>query len=644
MKHVRNSSAEYSVSALVLFVSLSFIVSVTAFAQTYAVNGVVATSTMSVRYASVTFVDKSDTTKKASVLTDTAGRYSINLLTSVMLSDPPPAKFELEQNYPNPFSSSTAISYKLSTQADVKVTVYDILGREIRRFAMGDQSAGAYGILWDGKNNTGDVVAKGIYFCRLQAKGETQIRKMIFGIGGTNITGSPPNIHMPEALNVSNAMNMTQLGGSYIVRITNTDSTFPAILAQQFDDVAVQSSGTLDFTVSTNGTFPDPNAAVIYFDDPQQVIRGFGGANILQWRPDMTPAQVQKAFGSGSGQIGLSILRLRVPYDPTGFAFGIQIPTAKLAQSLGAIVFASPWTPPPAMKSNNNIVGGTLKESFYADYAAYLRSFADYMSTNGAPLYAISIQNEPDCRVTYESCDWNGTQFLNFMKNNAASIGTRIMMPESQNFVHALSDPTLNDSVAAANTAIIAGHLYGGGLGPYPLATSKGKDFWMTEYLDLDTTWTGTQGTLATGVLSTGRQINDCMKAGMNAYVTWYTVRYYGPIDESGNVSKRGYVMSQYARFVRPGFTRVNATDYYARTLVDVTAYRQGSKIVIVAINRNSTAKNHRFVLWNGTKGSFTTYTTSSTKDCEQQSAITFKNGSFDYTLEPSSITTFVLN
>lgn len=209
-------------------------------------------------------------------------------------------------------------------------------------------------------------------------------------------------------------------------------------------------------------------------------------------------------------------------------------------------------------------------------------------------------------------------------------------MPESQNFVHALSDPTLNDSVAAANTAIIAGHLYGGGLTPYPLATSKGKEFWMTEYLDLDTTWTG--------VLGTGKQISDCMKAGMNAYVWWYIVRFYGPIDEAGNVSKRGYVMSQFARFVRPGFSRVFSTDYSLRSLVDVTAYRKGSKTVIVAVNRNSSGKSQTFVLWNGTAGTFTPYVTSSTKNCEQQSSMTFKNGTFDYTLEPLSITTFVLN
>jgi glucuronoarabinoxylan endo-1,4-beta-xylanase len=632
-RHYRFAS---SFILVIVFFTLHFVAgSTSVYAQTPAVTGVVAATSLSVRYASVTFIDNSDTTKKFIAVTDTAGRYSVKLPTSVSLTEARPAEFELAQNYPNPFSTSTAISYGLNTRADVQVTIYDILGREIKKFSMSDQAVGTHGVIWDGKNNIGETVAKGVYFCQLQAKGETKIRKMIFGISGSTTFVARVSGFAPRLSEAGGKMSPTLAGGTFTVRIENTDSTFPPIVAQRFDNVAVPGNGTLDFAVSTDGTFPDPTGATVYPDDFQQTIRGFGGANILQWRPDMTTDQVQKAFGNGPGQIGFTILRLRVPYDPSGTAFSMQLPTAKLAQSLGAIVFASPWTPPPAMKTNNNIVAGSLKESSYAEYAAYLKSFADYMSANGAPLYAVSLQNEPDCRVTYESCDWTGAQFLNFMKNNAASIGTRIMMPESQNFVHALSDPTLNDSAAAANTAIIAGHLYGGGLGPYPLATSKGKEFWMTEYLDTVTTWTA--------VLATGRQINDCMKAGMNAYVWWYIVRFYGPIDEDGNVSKRGYVMSQYARFVRPGFTRVNATDYYARTLVDVTAYRQGSKIVIVAINRNSAAKNHRFVLWNGTKGSFTPYTTSSTRNCEQQSDISYKNGTFTYQLDPLSVTTFVL-
>jgi glucuronoarabinoxylan endo-1,4-beta-xylanase len=625
------------VSAVAVIMTLSALVAMTAFAQTFVVKGSVTTPSAAARFASVTFIDKGDTTKKTSVLTDSAGRYSINLVTSATQVDAALSEFKLEQNYPNPFTASTAISYQINKQADVTVTVYDILGREIRRFAAGDQGVGPHGVLWDGKNNAGEFASRGVYFYQIRVQNQTLVKKMMYGFGGYDMVTPSTGILAAKSAETGNAVQASLLAGSFTVRIANTDSTFPPVVAQQFDNVTVQNNATLDFSVSANGTFPDPLAATVYSDNPQQLIRGFGAANILSWRPDMTSDQVQKAFGSGPGQLGFSILRLRVPYkDTTTDSFKSQVPTAKLAQSLGAIVFATPWTPPPAMKSNNNIIGGTLNVSSYANYAAYLKSFADYMATNGAPLYAISVQNEPDATVNYESCSWNGTQFLNFMKNNAASIGTRIMMPESENFNNSFSDPTLNDPAAAANTAIIAGHLYGGGLAPYPLATSKGKELWMTEYLVTDTSWTA--------VLATGKQMSDCMKAGMNAYIWWYLVRFYGPIDESGVVTKRGYVMSQFARFVRPGSFRVSSTDNGPRSQVDVTAYRNGSKLVLVAVNRNSSATTQLFTLWNGTVGAFTPYVTSSSKNCQQQSTIASKNGSFTYTLEPLSVTTFVLN
>ncbi|MGD0590147.1 MAG: T9SS type A sorting domain-containing protein [Bacteroidota bacterium] len=381
------------------------------------------------------------------------------------------------------------------------------------------------------------------------------------------------------------------------------------------------------------------NGATVYFDSACQVIRGFGAANILPWRPDMTADQVNTAFGTGDGQLGFTILRLRVPYTDDTTEFAAQVPSAALAESMGAIVFASPWTPPPAMKSNTNIVGGMLSESSYADYAAHLKRFADYMAAHGAPLYAISLQNEPDANVTYESCYWNATQFLNFTKNNAASIGLRIIMPESESFVHQLSDSTLNDSAAAANVSIIGGHLYGASPASYSLATGKGKDLWMTEYLSLDTTWSG--------VLATGQQINDCMKAGMNAYVYWYIIRYYGPINENGIVTKRGYVMSQYSKFVRPGFTRVyTASNVVRGPSISFTAYRNNSQLVIVAVNPSSSSTTQTFNIPRLTGGSavFTPYVTSATKNCNQGINITASNDSLTATLDGSSITTFVAN
>src|SRR5664279_1938811 len=79
---------------------------------------------------------------------------------------------------------------------------------------------------------------------------------------------------------------------------------------------------------------------------------------------------------------------------------------------------------------------------------------------------------------------------------------------------HPMSDPTLNDSVAASYVSIIGGHLYGAGLADYPLAKSLGKELWETEhYFDNDS---------MTNVLGLAKEIHDCMvTANMNAYTYW---------------------------------------------------------------------------------------------------------------------------
>ncbi|HUI29390.1 MAG TPA: glucuronoxylanase [Candidatus Acidoferrales bacterium] len=385
---------------------------------------------------------------------------------------------------------------------------------------------------------------------------------------------------------------------------------------------------------SVTGPGVIPNSANIDLNNTQQIIRGFGAANIVGWRPDMTPAQIQTAFGDGDGQVGLTIMRLRIPPDST--EFGIDVPSALSAEALGVTVIATPWTPPAWMKINDNLVGGYLDPNEYAAYAAHLKAFADTMKNNGVSIYAISVQNEPDAQVVYESCFWNATQFLSFMKHYAPSVGVPVFMPESESFDHQFSDSTLNDPVACANVALIGGHLYGNTNLGYPLAIAKGKELWMTEYLLTDTSWAA--------VLGTAKQINDCMNAQMSAYIWWYIVRYYGPIAETGNApTKRGYVMSQYARFVRPGFYRVSATAN-PQSNVYVTAYKNSSKVVIVALNMDTSAVSQTFTMQNGSAATFTPYVTSVNVNCVQGRVDTVSSGYFTTTLEPSSVTTFVSN
>ena len=368
----------------------------------------------------------------------------------------------------------------------------------------------------------------------------------------------------------------------------------------------------------------------------QQIIRGFGGATVFQppgLSASLSSTDLDSLFGTGPGQIGLTLLRIRVASDDAWRA--VELGHAQGAIARGAAVIATPWSPPAAMKSNNSIIDGSLNASAYADYAKYLNDFALYMAANGAPLYGISVQNEPDVVVTYESCEWTPAQMFTFCKNNAGAISaTRVIMPESFQFRRVMSDSTLNDDTAVANIDIVGGHIYGGGLSAYPLAVAKGKEVWMTEhYSDQTTDWTG--------ALGTGKEIHDCLAtANFSAYIWWYLRRFYGPLGEDGVVTKRGWVMAQFSKFIRPGFVRVTATANPA-TNIFVSAYTR-EKLVIVALNLGTADATQTFSMANATVNAVAPWQSSSTTSLAALPLIPVAGGTFSATLPAGSVTTFV--
>jgi subtilisin family serine protease len=91
-----------------------------------------------------------------------------------------PASFELQQNFPNPFNPITTISFLLSEDMDLNLSVYNVLGQRVRQLYAGPLPAGLHAFEWDGRNTGGAVVASGIYFYRLEGGGSAQTRKMIF--------------------------------------------------------------------------------------------------------------------------------------------------------------------------------------------------------------------------------------------------------------------------------------------------------------------------------------------------------------------------------------------------------------------------------------------------------------------------------
>lgn len=369
-----------------------------------------------------------------------------------------------------------------------------------------------------------------------------------------------------------------------------------------------------------------------------QTIRGFGGMNGVGWIDDLTPAQVETAFGSGPGQLGLSIMRIRI--DPSSSNWGIQVPSAAQAHSMGALLLATPWSPPAYMKSNNSLTsGGKLLPEYYDDYTSHLLDFSGYMQDNGAPLHAISLQNEPDWLPDYSSCEWSPSDFVNFLSTQGARFGSlQVAAAESLRFDKTYTDPILNSPNANQHVDIVAGHLYGSEPSDYPLARQKGKEIWMTEHYT-DSQNSANDWPLA---LDVGTELHESMAANFNAYIWWYIRRYYGLLTDDGNVSKRGYILSQYARFVRPGYTRIAATEHPHED-VSVTAYKgPDNQITLVMVN---TSEAHRYIevdLSNATVGSFIKRSTSETLDVGYGGTYEVTNGATSFYLDPQSVATFV--
>ncbi len=91
-------------------------------------------------------------------------KYTDPTVTEVQKSDNKIRNYYLSQNYPNPFNPTTKIKYQLPELSKVKLTVYDVLGREVKTLVNEEKPAGSYEVEFDGTN-----LPSGIYFYRIEA-------------------------------------------------------------------------------------------------------------------------------------------------------------------------------------------------------------------------------------------------------------------------------------------------------------------------------------------------------------------------------------------------------------------------------------------------------------------------------------------
>jgi arabinoxylan arabinofuranohydrolase len=440
-------------------------------------------------------------------------------------------------------------------------------------------------------------------------------------------------------------------GPTFAVTTTNLTQTFQIGAREDGLDMDAFVFGLSYYTYTVSnldagvdGTPPSAGVCSINWTNVLQRMDGFGGGAVFldAGLDPVASTNMDTLFNTNnSNQFGLTLLRVRIApnsnWSNSVSAWMDALTDAQRAVSRGGRVLATPWTPPAYMKTNNNTIGGALATNQYANYANYLNAFAGYMKSNGAQLAAVSVQNEPDFLATYESCIWNSNQFLSFFRTNAAAItNAPVMMPESFHFDQTLSDATLNDAVAVTNVSFVGGHLYGATIADYPNAHNHSKPTWMTEFLLNDQT--------IDSAIVTAQQIHDCLTTGnMSAYIWWKVIgNANGLINSNGVPQKRGFVMAQFSRFVRPGFNRIAVTNNGS---VLVTAFRDtnSAAFAIVAINWTGIPLTPTFNLTNfPTVASVTPWMTSTGLSLAIQPNIAVSSAGFSYTLPGLSVVTFV--
>lgn len=195
---------------------------------------------------------------------------------------------------------------------------------------------------------------------------------------------------------------------------------------------------------------PDEKFPTIMVDPDKrfQTIEGFGGAftdasaETFYKLPKAKQDEIINAYFSEKEGIGYTLCRTHinsvdfssksyaydeVPGDTALTSFSIdhdrqfRIPMIKAAleKSNNKIkIFASPWSPPGWMKTNNNMLhGGKLKPEYQEVWANYFIRFIKEYNSEGIPIWGLTVQNEPMSVQTWESCIFTGDDECNFVKN-----------------------------------------------------------------------------------------------------------------------------------------------------------------------------------------------------------------------------------
>lgn len=424
----------------------------------------------------------------------------------------------------------------------------------------------------------------------------------------------------------------------------------------------------------------------ISWNAAKQTIDGFGiseafhqARHIMDWpEPDRT--RILKLLFSTREGVGVSILR-NIIGDGGGWGNEVDGPTPTIepapnvwnwkgdedqiwlmrqAKKLGCTRFISTsWSPPAWMKTVSTVEsGGSLRSDAYGDYANYLSHYVrGYKQQFGIDIFAVSLQNEPDLKTRYSSCQWTGEQFRDFIKDHLRPvfardhIHARVAVGEASNFGEKCVVPSLNDPEACARVDIVTTHAYNKEdskkVALLPAARSKDKPIWMTEVSYFDKN----DPSIADGLRWARIMHGHLTASEVNAWFYWWGACYKTngesllTLDlnkKCFSTTKRLYTFGNYSRFIRPGYVRLEVLPNPEEDVL-VSAFKDPltGRFVIVAINSSSSEKELALAFDGFSALSVTPHRTSATEDLSVLPEIKTP-GFLNATLAPESVTTFV--
>lgn len=294
-----------------------------------------------------------------------------------------------------------------------------------------------------------------------------------------------------------------------------------------------------------------------------------------------------------------------------------RIPLLKkiLSKTGNMILYASPWSPPAWMKTNNDVLhGGTLLPEYYQSWADFYIKFIQAYEKHGLPIWGITVQNEPMAVQKWESCVYTAEEERDFIKNyigptllkNRMADKKLIAWDHNRDLVFQRSEVILNDPEAARYVWGIGYHWYETWTGG-PMQfdnvrkvheTFPGKNLIFTEGCaesfnkDRIDHW-------SLGEVYGNSMIHD-FNNGTVAWTDWNIL-----LDENGGPNHAGnfcfapvhslygkelhytnsyYYIGHFSKFIRPGAVRINASA--TRNALSTTAFKnKDGNIAVVVMN-----------------------------------------------------------